>query len=224
MRAALKVIFLDFDGVITTEASHWNLSFEKMQLVKRIVDDTDAKIVISSSWRRYTLEKTIESITDPNNPFVKSNPFLIPEVVVGITGRMYAFKYGIAEKHYRVCRGVEIQQYLDEHPDIENYIILDDSTDMLLSQNSKFIQTDPKSGISEKDVERAIRILNGSTSQKEEMEQGEKDAEEMEQQICDNCKEICNYHQYIHVRGYNRNQYKGDRCDELKERLNRINI
>ena len=34
----MKVIFLDFDGVITTMKSRWNLCKEKMELVKEIVD------------------------------------------------------------------------------------------------------------------------------------------------------------------------------------------
>lgn len=156
----MKVIFLDFDGVITTSASNWNLSLEKMRLVKRIVDETGAKIVISSSWRRYTLEQTIESITTIGNPFVNDVPFLMPEEVVGVTARMYAFKHGAAERHYGVFRGVEIKQYLDEHQEIENYVILDDDSDMLLSQQKNFIKTDSSGGITEKDAEKAIRILN----------------------------------------------------------------
>ena len=43
----MKIIFLDFDGVITTPASRGCLSAQKMQLVKKIVDATGAKIVIS---------------------------------------------------------------------------------------------------------------------------------------------------------------------------------
>ena len=58
----MKIIFLDFDGVITTEASYSRLDLEKMKLVKKICDETGAKIVISSSWRYNTLEKTIDRL------------------------------------------------------------------------------------------------------------------------------------------------------------------
>ena len=47
----MKVLFLDFDGVITTPASKWNISKELLMRVKRICDKTDAKLVISSSWQ-----------------------------------------------------------------------------------------------------------------------------------------------------------------------------
>lgn len=67
---------------------------------------------------------------------------------------------GMSCGQIRVYRGVEIKQYLDEHPEIENHVILDDDSDMLLSQKDHFIKTDSESGISEKNVKRAIEILN----------------------------------------------------------------
>ena len=159
----MKVIFLDFDGVITTEASRWCLCAEKMELVKQIVDQTGAKIVISSSWRRNTLEKTIEKITEIGGAFIGNVPFLIPECVVGVTSRMYAFKYGDSSKHFLICRGEEISRYIDEHEEITNYVILDDDSDMLLSQSMNFVQTKWKLGICEADVLRAIDILKRNT-------------------------------------------------------------
>lgn len=154
-----KCIFLDFDGVITTLKSNWTIDNKKMELVKRICDETGAKIVISSSWRRYTLEQTIESITQ--RQIEKGHtPFLMPEYVIDITARMYAFKHGNRETHYGIYRGVEINQWLEEHPEVANYVILDDDSDMLLSQKKNFIKTHPYRGISKRDVEKAIKILN----------------------------------------------------------------
>lgn len=46
----MKVIFLDFDGVITTLESKWELDINKQKLIKDICDKTNSKIVISSSW------------------------------------------------------------------------------------------------------------------------------------------------------------------------------
>ena len=34
----MKVLFLDFDGVITTPASKWNISKDLLKRVKRICD------------------------------------------------------------------------------------------------------------------------------------------------------------------------------------------
>jgi hypothetical protein len=41
-----------------------------------------------------------------------------------------------------------------------NYVILDDDSDMLLEQAEHFVKTDTLLGLSEDDVERAIKILN----------------------------------------------------------------
>jgi len=153
-----KIIFLDFDGVITTLKSNWHLDKEKMEMVKQICDATGAKIVISSSWRRYTLEQTIEAITTQETVY-GHNPFPVPEYIVDITSRMYAFKHGNKETHYGLCRGVEIEQWLSEHQDVTDYVILDDDSDMLLSQKAHFIKTHTFRGISKRDVERAINIL-----------------------------------------------------------------
>ena len=154
-----KVIFLDFDGTITTLKSNWTIDNEKVELVKQICDETGAKIVISSSWRRYTLEQTIEAITNQESVY-GHNPFPYPEYIIDITSRMYAFKHGNKETHYGLCRGVEIDRWLWEHEDVTNYVILDDDSDMLLRQKEHFIKTHALRGISKRDVEKAIKILN----------------------------------------------------------------
>lgn len=51
----MRVIFLDIDGELTyagysNEETH-NIDSEKVALLKEIVDATDAKIVLSSSWK-----------------------------------------------------------------------------------------------------------------------------------------------------------------------------
>lgn len=154
-----KIVFLDFDGVITTLKSNWTIDNEKVELVKQICDATGAKIVISSSWRRYTLEQTIEAITTQETVY-GHNPFPYPEYIVGITSKMFGLKYADEKTCYSLCRGVEIDRWLWEHEDVINYVILDDDSDMLLSQKKHFIKTHALRGISKRDVEKAIKILN----------------------------------------------------------------
>lgn len=161
----MKIIFLDFDGVITTPKSKCKLDPEKMALVGRILDATDAKIVISSSWRRYSLEETIKHITDASNFFVGGNPFPYPEAVVGVTERMYSFCYPNNDRHFGLLRGCEIEHYLNQHSDIDSYVIIDDDQDMLLCQAENFVHTDGEIGLTEDDVERAIKILNNSNDE-----------------------------------------------------------
>ena len=59
-----KIIFLDIDGVLATpeylKDGQWALNPDKQKLLGEILAETDAKIVLSSSWRYATLEKTKE--------------------------------------------------------------------------------------------------------------------------------------------------------------------
>lgn len=162
----MKVIFLDFDGVITTLESGWNLCHNKMKLLGEILQATDAKIVISSSWRRNTLEETLQFISG-GSLHSKNNPFPYCDKVVGITDRMYAFSWNdeINERTgkrptYLLPRGVEIQRYLELNKDITQYVILDDATDMLYWHKDNFVNTNPYDGLSQEDVNKAIEILN----------------------------------------------------------------
>lgn len=60
--------------------------------------------------------------------------------------------------------GVEIDRWLWEHEDVTNYVILDDDSDMLLSQKKHIIKTHALRGISKRDVKRAINILTKTKS------------------------------------------------------------
>lgn len=158
----MKVIFLDFDGVITTKKSNYKLDKRKLDLLGEIINTSDAKIVISSSWRRNTIEDTIKYLSTISYSVPFQFPFCdrIIGITIGITSRMYSFKLQNPDKHYRVHRGLEIDKYLDEHPEIKKYVILDDDSDMLLYQLKYFIKTDGIKGLSKSNVIKAIQILN----------------------------------------------------------------
>lgn len=148
----LKVIFLDFDGVITCHNSKWSLMPDKMNMIRRICENTGAKIVISSSWRMNTLESTLAYITDSKTPYVDGNPYSLSEFTIDVTPNFDHNDYG---------RGDEILNWLDRHPEVINYVIIDDNTfDMLPSQEGHIIETSWESGIGEEDVETAIKILS----------------------------------------------------------------
>ena len=151
---------LDIDGVLTTEDTRCCLCTERMEKLGRILEVTGANIVISSSWRRYTLEDTITRLLDRDNPYVNDNPFPFTDHVVGVTARMYSFKHGERDVHYSISRGEEIHRYLEEHKEVESYVIIDDSPDMLYYQRYNFVHTNTFLGISDNDTLKAIDILN----------------------------------------------------------------
>jgi hypothetical protein len=49
---------------------------------------------------------------------------------------------------------------MDVNAPFNNYIILDDETDMLGEQNEHFYQTDWNFGLTEKDVKNIIKMIN----------------------------------------------------------------
>lgn len=142
-----KFIFLDFDGVITTEESMWRIDKNKVDLILEIVLATNAKIVISSSWRCLTLEQTLNTIGD-----IYCNT--LGKYTIGITKR----RDGI--------RGLEIKDWLEENSNKssihdKNYIIIDDEPfDMFVYQNDRIVKTDMYKGINRCDVLKAIKLLN----------------------------------------------------------------
>ena len=163
-----KIIFLDCDGVLNseevafkirieginsngyggffqepTEPTHANVCFgqELVDNLKEIVEKTGAKIVISSTWR----------VTHRWQTFPK---------MLAIYGFDNAEVIGATPK-LPTKRGYEIQQWLKEHPEVTNYVILDDDNDMLKEQSANFVKTSMYRGLSKEDAEKAIKILNG---------------------------------------------------------------
>jgi len=142
----MKIIFLDVDGVLNSvqDRFSWTLESDKyLILLACIVRRTNAKIVVSSSWRNCSLLDTLKK---------RLNDFSMS--VFGITGYN---KNGI--------RGLEIKEWLDNHNDIESFVILDDEVfDIKEHFSNNFVQTSMKVGLQKEDVEKCIAILSNIKS------------------------------------------------------------
>lgn len=165
-----KIIFLDIDGVLATpeylKDGQWALNPEKQKMLGRILDETDAEIVLSSSWRHNSLEKTKE--------YMEGEGFLFVDKLVGVTIRAYQYMERETGIHLSIPRGVEIKQWIDTNIHSDNgknwkrlivnkdytYVILDDDSDMLLEHQNNFVRTKSDIGLTEEDVQKAISILN----------------------------------------------------------------
>lgn len=153
-----KIIFLDFDGVITTIKSKWKLDSDKIDLLGKIINETGAKIVISSSWRRCNLYETKEYLTTINHYVPFAFPYV--DLIIGQTKHIWFSNIDGFEK-LRIPRGVEIDLWINENKEkIDNYVILDDDSDMLYCQKDSFVHTNTYKGLSINDVQKAIKILN----------------------------------------------------------------
>jgi len=128
----MKVIFLDIDGVLNTsqtfikrkqdweETGIWTLEIDefRVEYLKRIIDETGAKVVLSSIWK-----KDFENINGKIIP--------INEKGVGLQNilRKYDIElFDILKKGYDLERQDLIIIWLNEHPEVESFIIFDDET------------------------------------------------------------------------------------------------
>lgn len=160
----MKIIFLDMDGVVNS--GKWLDSSSKRKykkakgklkkesgysaminpdsvlILNQIIKETNAKVVISSSWR---IIRTHDEIAK----MLKEKGFI--GEVIGSTPAL--IRLGMR-------RGDEIRAWLDSmSEDIDNYVILDDCSDMCeLKKN--LVQTTWAIGITTEHALAAIALLN----------------------------------------------------------------
>lgn len=155
-----KIIFLDIDGVLATPEGidingKWNLVYRCQYNLGKIIKATNASLVITSSWRWNWVSQT--------KNYLASRGFLFSNEIIGVTVRgqseLLVSKYGTDS------RGAEIQHWIDTNGDsIENFIIIDDDTDMLPKQMDYFVKCEFASGLGNDEVERSIQILNSKNT------------------------------------------------------------
>lgn len=147
----MKVIFLDFDGVINNFHNIDGINKYNVAFLKVIIKKTNAKIIATSSTK-YSFQKN-------NLPYESTKyyqNYLLPLKEYGITIHDYT----------PLCnqdKETEISIYLKTHPEITEFLILDDD---FISKNYKAHQVyiDLYKGISLEHVTPSINILNGNIS------------------------------------------------------------
>lgn len=171
-----RIIFLDFDGVLNTErhiaalradgkplSDKYGYIFdsESVANLERIIEQTGASVVVTSSWRLEGAERMAEMWRERNLPGkmvdVTDECCTPEEFIPGSTPEDFAH----LDSKYWILRGREIKYWLHENaPDGCHYVILDDEEDILPEQRSNFIRINPICGITEENVREAIAILN----------------------------------------------------------------
>jgi len=144
------IIFLDIDGVlnsdtyfrsVNTKVKDWSrFDPHSVKMIKTLLEDFNAKIVISSLWRfaaKIQLSKELKKSGLIN--------YLYKDWHTPIIGSPH--------------RGKEIKMWLDSHPAISDFLIIDDDEDVLPEHNSKFIKTTIENGFQEEHYYKARAIL-----------------------------------------------------------------
>jgi hypothetical protein len=181
----VKLIFLDIDGVLNCEEAYrsgecqyqewiWEdgrkdhyqrfCSWSK-DLLNNLIDETGAKIVISSTWRHSGID-FMRKVWEMEQ---------MSGEIIGITP-------SITAKGISIPRGLEIKYFLNEDlgfrhinwsedeqrkymekSGVDNYIIIDDDSDMLYGQRNHFVHVFPsprnKRGFNEYYYNQSIQIL-----------------------------------------------------------------
>lgn len=142
----MNIIFLDINGVLDTYENIDKIDIDNLDRLKYIVDITKSKIVISSSLKNsyyYTghYSKHLQNIINKLES--------IGIEVIGITPKANT-------------REEEIKLYLQFHPEINNYCILDDDYEME-SLKDNLVKLTPQlekgQGLDDISMNKAIKIL-----------------------------------------------------------------
>lgn len=122
----MNIVFLDIDGVLNSQAYfnnlihlgtvddcfHDEIDESKLPLLKQIVNENNAKIVLSSTWRE---------LDQPNDDSVYSMWLYLINTLAKVGLEIYDKTPQIGMK-----RTKEIKKWLEKHDDVKAWISLDD--------------------------------------------------------------------------------------------------
>lgn len=140
----MKALFLDIDGVCNSATYAHAIGIGGMlgidpvpaALVRRIVQETGCVVVLSSTWRLH--EGNRETVRREVCDFIDVTPYMA----------------GTAD------RGCEVAAWLEAHPDIERYAILDDDSDF--HHDQPLFSTSWQDGLTEPIAKKVIAYLNAA--------------------------------------------------------------
>lgn len=160
----MKVLFLDVDGVLnsldwmmgqnaTTIDGVWGMDYKAVNLLRYIIQKTNCKIVVSSTWRIEGLQPGSHfhdelTRTDPSGIILNA---VIDRTTSG------GDSYDRLGRDY--VRGDEIRLWMDDNDFKGNFAILDDDSDMS-SVMSNLVQTRLQTGLTKDLAKKVIDLLN----------------------------------------------------------------
>lgn len=149
----MKVLFLDFDGVLNTDkylrsCEDWGMIVDpsRMPLLKKIIDATHAKIVLSTTWREHWIPGAEQS--DPTGQKIN-------ELFAAYGLEIWDKTPELGQK-----REQEIKAWLDLHPEVEAFAVLDDMALRADYLEGHFVKTSAYCrGLDKAAMEAVIEIL-----------------------------------------------------------------
>ena len=153
-----RIAFVDYDGVVNTpmwnaEGTHCSYNhnghnkvnnFQAVQWLSEACQKFGYDIVVTSTWRLW----------DNYKDCLINGGLRKGIEVLGRTDRIRG-----------VPRGAEIKKYIEEHPEIQYYVIVDDEADMLPEQMGHFIMTNGDTGFNLSEFKRFEEIFEADNKQ-----------------------------------------------------------
>ena len=154
----MKVIFLDIDGVLNSfwffegrdmlgdprhgDPEWWAeaIDAQAVQHLNELVLRSGSAVVVSSAWRQSCSPRFLQSVLTS----------------VGFIGLVHS-STPVAPV---LTRGQEIARWLSSHPEVTEYVILDDEPIGHPGLVGRLIRTDAEVGLTPGDVEKAITLLD----------------------------------------------------------------
>lgn len=159
----MKIIFLDIDGILNytewyvSDRNPGNLYGQEGDIdplcskrINTICRETGAKIVLSSDWRiswPYCIDRLEKGGIEKG-------------LIVDKTPEHMWIQHRTNDFVDWTSRGAEIEDWLSQHPECDEFAIIDDRTDFTEEQKEHFVHVDSMYGIDDYDVKFAIQILN----------------------------------------------------------------
>lgn len=161
-----KIIFLDIDGVLNSgfgNASHQGeihdgsfIDEDKVMLLGELVQKTGARLVLHSGWR-FWFDNSIKPLRIESvrlTELLKKYGMQISDMTPDFTTEEIR-----KTKKFSLIKAKEILGWLEQHTEINHWIVIDDLDlhNVLISQHQ--IKTRQTAGLTRQDIEKAEKML-----------------------------------------------------------------
>ena len=158
----MKVIFLDIDGVLTSrdsdsfifecDSEKYKLNYYCVECLKYILDNVkDLKIVLSTSWRNYPDNHIMI------NTYGEVYKSLLPDVKLTFN----EYIVGKAPHKSGNNKYTDISDYLSEHSEVVDFVVLDDDpTQGLQGFGEQFFRISMYTGLTYEAAKKVVEYFN----------------------------------------------------------------
>jgi len=155
----MKIIFLDVDGVLNAHLSSDappHTDEEKIALLADIIHSTDAKLVIHSGWR-FWLDEQMRPTTEEMRLLLESLERY--HITVYDKTPDFADEEIMRTKYFSLVKAKEILAWLNEHDNVENYVVLEDLELYDDAIKAHQVQTQSQIGLTREKAAEAAALL-----------------------------------------------------------------